>query len=58
MITIHFPFSNKMKSTSQQFVVFSMFGIISAIMDVSLLLALLKTGVHAYVALTIAFFSD
>lgn len=33
-----------------------MVGIISAIMDVGLLLALVQTGLHAYLALTVTFF--
>jgi len=45
-----------MKDSSQQFVIFSLVGIISAVMDVGLLLALVQTGAHAYLALTVAFF--
>ena len=41
---------------SRQFMMFSVVGIISAIMDVGLLLALAQLGVHAYLALTVALF--
>ena len=41
---------------SRQFMTFSMVGIVSAIMDVGLLIALVQLGVHAYLALTVAFF--
>ena len=56
MVTIHALQNYRMKDSSQQFVVFSMVGIISAMMDVGLLLALVQTGAHAYLALSIAFF--
>ncbi len=44
-----------MKPLSQQFIVFSMVGIISATMDVGLLLALVQLGSHPYLAITAAF---
>ena len=56
MFTIDVLQNDRMKDSSQQFVVFSMVGIISAMMDVGLLLALVQTGAHAYLALSIAFF--
>jgi putative flippase GtrA len=45
-----------MKTSSQQFFIFSKVGIISGLMDVSLLLALVQLGVRAYFAITVAFF--
>ena len=56
MVTIHALQNFRMKDLSQQFIVFSLVGIISAIIDVCLLLALLQTSDHVYLALTVAFF--
>ena len=56
MVAIHALQNDRMKDSAKQFVVFSMVGIISAIIDVSLLIVLVQTGAHAYMALTVAFF--